>query len=57
MSWTTLAGPTVGRWGVVSSTTTTIDNGVDFVFRAREQYPLRVTDDRPLLIRDVITEP
>jgi hypothetical protein len=36
--------------------TTTADSGVDFVYRAREAYPMRACDDRPIIIQNVLSE-
>ena len=56
MSWTTVTRPGCSRWGIASSMTTTVDHGVDFVYRVRASYPLRLCDDRPIIIRNVLSE-
>lgn len=51
MSWTTQSA-TTRVWAQLSAITTTNDGGVDFTLRVDDQFPMRVTDDRPLFISD-----
>lgn len=56
-SW---SGSTVGlvppAWGILSAVTGS-DDGVDFCLRVRENYPIRVSADRPAIIRDTHETP
>lgn len=56
MSWTTVGVESCARWGIVSSVTTTVDTGVDFVYRARAQYPMVACADRPIVATPVLPE-
>ena len=56
MSWTTVGVDGCARWGIVSSVTTTVDEGVDFIYRARAQYPMRACEDRPIVATTVLPE-
>jgi len=43
-------------WAVLSSLTTSVDVGVDFVLRVHDEIPMYVSADRPLVVRDVQPE-
>ena len=57
MSWSSIThGHCPPGWAVLSSLTTTVDVGVDFRLVAREQYPLRACEDRPMYTVEVYPE-
>jgi hypothetical protein len=56
-SWTAVTRDVVPpAWALLSSVTTSVDIGVDFRVLAREQYPMYVSTDRPVLVYDVYPE-
>lgn len=56
----TWSGVSVDRtpppWGILSSVETTVDQGVDFDLRARNESPIYVSDDRPIITMEVQPE-
>lgn len=46
--WSITTTQGLPRWGRLDGVTDTSDDGVDFLLRAREQFPLYARDDRPL---------
>ena len=54
-SWSASTATTIG-WQQLS-TVTESDDGVDFVLRVDDQYPLRVTNARPSYIIDDVETP
>lgn len=56
-SWTGVTREVVPpAWAMLSSVMTAVDIGVDFRLTLAEQYPLRVSADRPILTFDVYPE-
>lgn len=56
-SWTTSDVSLVPPpWAMLSSVTTSVDVGVDFGLRLREQYPMYISADRPIALYDVYPE-
>jgi hypothetical protein len=43
-------------WAMLTSVTTTADDGVDFMLKLREQYPMYLSSDRPMALYDVYPE-
>ena len=48
--------PSPPAWGLFDSRVTTVDEGVDFVLRMSDQFPIFMSDDRPVLMRDLQDE-
>lgn len=57
MSWSTLShGACPPAWVQLSSVTTSVDIGVDFHWLLRQQYPMRICDDRPATLVSLFAE-
>lgn len=57
MSWSSVThGVCPPGWAQLSSVTTTVDTGVDFVPRIWSQYPMRICTDRPVTITSQFSE-
>lgn len=57
MPWTSVTLSTNRAWAMLSSVTTSGDAGVDFRLTARQDYPIRVSSDRPAIIRNTHEAP